>query len=191
LKVTAFWRLTAKKNRFWSLLILLISVVSIRRKLLKRLILKNVVSIQIQKIAIYNSYCKIINLITNKSFRYYNLKSATCNHSKHRDQRHMASNYSGVLSALYTKRILNIKYIRMFSNFLPICYHLDFRYSWSGRMPTCSASNLMLRTGPTLFKVIVINYGTLTLTSTRLVSLVRETWFWKCSNLADFFHHSS
>jgi len=41
-------------------------------------ILKNVAlaSIQIQKVAIYDSYRKIINLISNKSFRYYyNLKS--------------------------------------------------------------------------------------------------------------------
>ena len=34
--------------------------------------------------------------------------SDTCNHSKHREQRHLAANYSGVLSELYTKRIKNI-----------------------------------------------------------------------------------
>ena len=30
------------------------------------------------------------------------------NHSKHREQRHIANNYLGVLRALYTKRIKNI-----------------------------------------------------------------------------------
>ena len=44
------YRLTAKNDRFWSLLILLLSVSSIRRKLLKWLILINIVSIQIQKV---------------------------------------------------------------------------------------------------------------------------------------------
>ena len=39
--------------------------------------------------------------------------SATCNHSKYREQRHLVANYFGVLSALYTKLILNINYIRM------------------------------------------------------------------------------
>jgi len=33
-------------------------------------------SIQIQKVAIYDSYRKLINLISNKSFRYHNLKSS-------------------------------------------------------------------------------------------------------------------
>ena len=33
---------------------------------------------------------------------------ATCNHSKHWEQRQMAANYFGVLSALYTKGITNI-----------------------------------------------------------------------------------
>ena len=65
------YRLTAKKKRFWSLLILLLSAASIRRKLVKRLMLKKVAPIQIQKIATFNSDRKIINLIPNKSFRYY------------------------------------------------------------------------------------------------------------------------
>ena len=46
-------------------------VVPITRKLLKTT-LKNVASIQIQKVATFNSVRKIINLIPNKSFRYYN-----------------------------------------------------------------------------------------------------------------------
>ena len=50
--------------RFWSLLILLLSVVSVRRKLLKT---KNVVSIRIQKDATFNSDRKQINLIPNHS----------------------------------------------------------------------------------------------------------------------------
>ena len=36
-------------------------------------IVKNVESIQIQKVAIFDLDRKIINLIQNKSFRYYNL----------------------------------------------------------------------------------------------------------------------
>ena len=63
---------TAKNKRFWSLLILLLSVASIKRKLIKRLILKNVASIQIQKVAIFNSDRKKSKLIPNKSFIYYN-----------------------------------------------------------------------------------------------------------------------
>ena len=51
-KMKGGYMLTEKNNRFWSLLILLLSVVYIRRK---RLILKNVASIQIQKVAIYDS----------------------------------------------------------------------------------------------------------------------------------------
>ena len=58
------YRLNAIKKRFWSLLILL-SVASIRRKLLKRLSMKNVVSIQIQKDATWNSDRKQINLINS------------------------------------------------------------------------------------------------------------------------------
>ena len=38
--------------------------------------LKNVASMQIQKVAILDSDRKKINLILNKSFRYYNLKSS-------------------------------------------------------------------------------------------------------------------
>ena len=41
-----------------------------------RLILKNVASIQIKKVAIYDSYLKMINLISNRSFRCHNLKSS-------------------------------------------------------------------------------------------------------------------
>ena len=68
------YRLNALKKRFRSLLILLLSVASMRRKLLKTDITeKRIASIQIQKIAIYDSYRKIINLISNKSFRYYKL----------------------------------------------------------------------------------------------------------------------
>ena len=39
--------------------------------------------------------------------------SATRTHSKHRELRHLAANYFGVLSALCTKRILNINCIQM------------------------------------------------------------------------------
>ena len=63
------YRLNAIKKRFWSLLILLLSVASIRKKLLKT---KNVVSIQIQKDATFNSDRKQINLIPNKSFKITN-----------------------------------------------------------------------------------------------------------------------
>ena len=52
------------------------SVVSVWRKFLKRLILKNVASIQIQKVLVFNTDCKKINLIPNKSFRNYNLLSS-------------------------------------------------------------------------------------------------------------------
>ena len=34
--------------------------------------------------------------------------SATCNHSKYREQRHLAANYFGVYSALYIKQIKTI-----------------------------------------------------------------------------------
>ena len=49
----------------WSLLILLLSVASIRRKLLK-----TTQTEEIQKVATFNLDRKIINLIPNKSFRY-------------------------------------------------------------------------------------------------------------------------
>ena len=49
------YRHTAKNKRFWSLLILLLSVVSIRRKSLKTTyMLNNVASTQIEKVAIHN-----------------------------------------------------------------------------------------------------------------------------------------
>ena len=64
------YRLAAKNKRFWLLLILLLTVASLRRKLLKTIIPKNVVSIQIQKDATFNSDRKQINLIPNKLFRY-------------------------------------------------------------------------------------------------------------------------
>ena len=60
---------TAKNKLFYSKLILLLSVTSIRRKLLKRLIPKNIASIQIHKVAIFKSDHKIINLIPSKSFK--------------------------------------------------------------------------------------------------------------------------
>ena len=66
-------RFTAKDKRFWSLLILLLSVASIRRKLLKttytkeRTFYTNSESCNLQ-----HSTRKKINLIPNKSFRYYN-----------------------------------------------------------------------------------------------------------------------
>jgi len=56
--------------RFWSRLILLLSVASIRRR---RLIPNNFASIKIEKIATYDLDRKKINLISNKSFTYYNL----------------------------------------------------------------------------------------------------------------------
>ena len=42
----------------------------------KRLVLKNVASIQIEKVATFNSDRKIIKLIPNKSFRYYKQSSS-------------------------------------------------------------------------------------------------------------------
>jgi len=42
----------------------------------KRLVLKNLASIQIEKVATFNSDRKIINLIPNKSFRYYKQSSS-------------------------------------------------------------------------------------------------------------------
>ena len=67
------YRLNAIKKRFWPLLILLLSVASIGRKLLKTSHAEFLASIQIEKIATYDLDCKKINLISNKSFRYYNL----------------------------------------------------------------------------------------------------------------------
>ena len=62
------YRLTAKNNRAWSLLILLLSVASIMRKLLKtKLVPKKVESIQIEKVATDDSNHKNINLISNHS----------------------------------------------------------------------------------------------------------------------------
>ena len=62
------YRLTAKNNRAWSLLILLLSVASIMRKLLKtKLVPKKVESIQIEKVATNDSNHKNINLISNHS----------------------------------------------------------------------------------------------------------------------------
>ena len=70
------YRLLAKNNHFWSLLILLLSVASIRWKLLKTTYTE-VRSVHTnQKVAIYDSYHKIINSISNKSFRCYKLKSS-------------------------------------------------------------------------------------------------------------------
>ena len=66
------YRLNAIKKRFRSLLILLLSVASIRRKLIK-LIQKSVAPIQIEEIGTYDLDRKKIKLISNKSFRYYNL----------------------------------------------------------------------------------------------------------------------
>ena len=46
--------------------------------------------------------------------------SARClchvNHSKHREQRHLAANYFGVLSALYIKQIKNILRYKLYTN---------------------------------------------------------------------------
>ena len=56
-----------------SLLIFLLSVASIMRK---RLIPKNVDSIQIKKVATQDSDRNKINLIPNKAFRYYKLQSS-------------------------------------------------------------------------------------------------------------------
>ena len=57
------YRFTTENKR---LLILLLSVASIKRKLLKMTCTENVASIQIQKVATFNSDRKIINLIPNK-----------------------------------------------------------------------------------------------------------------------------
>ena len=58
------------KINWWLLLILLLFVVSLRRKLLKRLTPKNEASIQIQKVAIFYSDRKKINLIPQKNHSF-------------------------------------------------------------------------------------------------------------------------
>ena len=68
------YRLNAIKKRFWSLLILLLSVASIRRKLLKITYTQE----QIQKIATFNTDHKIINLIPNN----HSDKSKICSDQK-------------------------------------------------------------------------------------------------------------
>ena len=66
------YRLTEKNNRFWSLLILLLSVASIRRKLLKSTYTEERMALQIQKVATFNSDRKKNQIIQKKSFKYYN-----------------------------------------------------------------------------------------------------------------------
>ena len=66
------YRLTAKNERFWSLLILLLSVASIRRKLLKSTYTEERMALQIQKVATFNSDRKKNQIIQKKSFKYYN-----------------------------------------------------------------------------------------------------------------------
>ena len=66
------YKLTAKNKHFWSLLILVLSVVSLRRKFLKttytweRSVHTNLESCNIRRIN-----CKLINLISSTSFIYY------------------------------------------------------------------------------------------------------------------------
>ena len=62
-----WYRLNALKKRFRSLLILLLSVASMRRKLIKT----TNTEIQIQKDAIFYQDRKQINFISSKSFKYY------------------------------------------------------------------------------------------------------------------------
>ena len=66
------YRHTAKNNCFWSLLFIFLSVAPIKRKLLKTTYTVERSVYTIQKVAIYDWDRKIINLIANKSFRYYN-----------------------------------------------------------------------------------------------------------------------
>ena len=67
--------MTAKNNRFWSLPFLLLSVVV--EKIVKNdLYWRTYALIQIQKVAIFYCNRKKIYLISNKSVRYYNLKSS-------------------------------------------------------------------------------------------------------------------
>ena len=61
------YRHTATNNRFLSLLILLLSVASLRRKLLKKTC-RELCSIRIEKVATYDLYCKRINSISNNLF---------------------------------------------------------------------------------------------------------------------------
>ena len=66
-----------ESNRFWSLLILLLSVASIRRELLKTTYSEECsVHTNSESCNLYDSNCKIINFILNKSFRYCNLWSS-------------------------------------------------------------------------------------------------------------------
>ena len=67
----------AKNNCFWSLLILIPSVAYIRRKMLKTTYTEESnVHTNSESCNIYVSYGKIVNLISNKSFRYYNQNSS-------------------------------------------------------------------------------------------------------------------
>ena len=61
------YRRNAKNMRFWSLLILLLSVASIRRNLLKTIHTEEWSAHKIQKVVTFNSDRKIINLIPNKN----------------------------------------------------------------------------------------------------------------------------
>ena len=66
-----------ESNRFWSQLILLLSVASIRRELLKTTYSEECsVHTNSESCNLYDSNCKIINFILNKSFRYCNLWSS-------------------------------------------------------------------------------------------------------------------
>ena len=66
-----YYRLNAKKKCFWSVLICCVD----KKKIVKdvRIIPNNLAAIQIDKIATYDLDRIEINLISNKSFRYYNL----------------------------------------------------------------------------------------------------------------------
>ena len=67
------YRLTAKNKRFSSLLIFLLIVASITRKISKTNCNKERSVHTNSESCNYNSDRKKINLISNKSFRYYNL----------------------------------------------------------------------------------------------------------------------
>jgi len=72
------WKGVQVSDKKWSLLIAtkLTSICCVYKENIVKNYLYSVAVIQIQKVAIYNSDRKIINLISNTQLRYYNLKSS-------------------------------------------------------------------------------------------------------------------
>ena len=68
-----WYKHTTKNKFFWLLLILLLSFASIRKNCQKRLMLNNVASTLIEKVAIHDLDRKKIILFCNKFCRYYSL----------------------------------------------------------------------------------------------------------------------